>query len=53
MTKISKEMFDNARKTFNNAMKDYLDRAGSNEDAALKNSKFAEWVDDHSTPVNQ
>jgi len=41
------ETFDDARKTFNDALHAYLETEGGNEDAALKNSKFAEkYVDD-------
>ena len=37
--------FDDARKLFQQALKDYLAKEGGNEDAALKNSAFATRVD--------
>ena len=40
-----RETFDYARKTFERALRDYLKAEGGNEDAALKNSKFAKMVD--------
>ena len=45
VTKKGKERFDDARTTFKQALSDYLATEGGNEDAALKNSKFAERVD--------
>jgi AIPR protein len=41
-----KESFEDARDTFNQSLNDYVLKEGGNEDAALKNSKFAEKVDD-------
>lgn len=42
---IVKTFFDDARKLFQQALKDYLDKEGGNEDAALKNTEFAKKVD--------
>ena len=44
---IGKKSFDDARKTFNQALQKYLAKEGSNEDAALKNSAFATLVDEY------
>jgi hypothetical protein len=53
VTKASVETFDDARNTFNLALKDYLDSRGGNEDAALKNSEFARLVDTQAETVSQ
>jgi len=42
---VVKASFNNARKLFQEALKDYLEKEGGNEDAALKNSLFAKKVD--------
>jgi len=41
---------DEARKVFQQALKDYLTQEGGNEDAALKNSEFAHQVDTLAKP---
>jgi hypothetical protein len=43
--KKSNETFDDSRNTFNRALLEYLEAEGGNEDAALKNTKFAKKVD--------
>jgi 16S rRNA A1518/A1519 N6-dimethyltransferase RsmA/KsgA/DIM1 with predicted DNA glycosylase/AP lyase activity len=45
VSKIGKDSFDDARKTFNQALQTYLAKEGGNEDAALKNTEFAKKVD--------
>lgn len=42
--------FDDARKLFQQALKDYVAKEGGNEDAALKNTEFAKKVDTLARP---
>lgn len=44
---IAQESLEAAREVFARALKDYLKREGGNEDAALKNSSFANLVDSY------
>jgi hypothetical protein len=46
LDKIGKNSFDDARKIFHQALVTYLNDEGTNEDAALKNTKFADNVDE-------
>jgi hypothetical protein len=50
LNKIGKDFFEPARKLFARALKEYIAKEGGNEDAALKNSKFAEQVDELAKP---
>ena len=50
VSKIGKDSFDDARKTFNQALQTYLAKEGGNEDAALKNTEFAKKVDTLARP---
>ncbi len=43
--KIALDSYDQAQAVFEKALTDYLRTAGGNEDAALKNTQFAEAVD--------
>jgi len=45
LNKIGEKSFDDARITFSQALDEYLKEEGGNEDAALKNTKFAQRVD--------
>jgi hypothetical protein len=45
MEAIGNAGFTGARSVFETALKEYLGREGGNEDAALKNTAFAELVD--------
>ena len=47
---IGTSSFDDARITFTEALQKYLKNEGGNEDAALKNTKFAQQVDEQATP---
>ena len=47
---LGNNSFDDARKIFSEALGQYLDDEGGNEDAALKNTKFAQLVDGLATP---
>ncbi len=46
ISSIAKDSMEDARKIFQEAMKQYLNNEWGNEDAALKNSEFALKVDD-------
>lgn len=46
LNKIGTKSFDVARNTFNKALDSYVEKEGGNEDAALKNTKFAALVDE-------
>lgn len=46
LTTIGETSFDDARQTFNTALRKYVKDEGGNEDAALKNTKFAEQVNE-------
>ncbi len=45
VTKLGKEVFDEAKKTFKTELAVYMKNEGANEDAALKNSAFADQID--------
>lgn len=47
---IGEKSFDDARITFNKALEDYVKKEGGNEDAALKNTRFATLVDERANP---
>ncbi|MGD0093601.1 MAG: AIPR family protein [Planctomycetota bacterium] len=49
--KVGERLFPEARDTFSKAIKSYVRRVGGNEDAALKNSEFADQVDDRAIPI--
>ena len=51
LDKIGKDSFDDASKVFKQGLEAYLKKEGGNEDAALKNSKFANQVDELAKPV--
>jgi hypothetical protein len=48
MAAVGDKGFDAARKVFESTLKEYLGQQGGNEDAALKNTAFAELVDERS-----
>lgn len=50
VTKLGKEALDNAKKTFKTELALYMEREGANEDAALKNSLFADQIDNAARP---
>ena len=45
VTKLGKEAFDDAKKTFKMGLAAYMKKEGANEDAALKNSSFSDQID--------
>ncbi len=50
ITDIAKRVMDHSQEIFNQAVQDYLQKEGGNEDAALKNSAFAQLVDERAKP---
>ena len=50
---IGKDSFDDARKVFKQGLDNYLKLEGGNEDAALKNTKFANQIDELAKPSLQ
>lgn len=50
VTNLGNDGFKAARAVFEAALKEYLEREGGNEDAALKNTAFATLVDERSVP---
>jgi len=53
ITEIGKTTFGAARTIFEEALADYLKSQGGNEDAALKNTRFAVEVDKRAMPAVQ
>jgi hypothetical protein len=45
-TKLGEASFNDSRSIFISAIKQYLSKEGGNEDAALKNTKFAQFVEE-------
>ncbi|MBI4024684.1 MAG: AIPR family protein [Verrucomicrobia bacterium] len=50
VTDVAKRVTDHCQEIFYQAVQDYLQKEGGNEDAALKNSAFAQLVDERAKP---